>query len=850
MSKNNRQSITKTALAVGLFLQTACGAGSVQVDSPSAIGAAGAATPQSADLLVTRLATTHAAAGQTLRAFCLVQRGSDYFEPSAAVTVSVLPSPAGLVQNGSGATISATTAGSYQVACALADGSARDPNGAVLEVAPGPAVDLEVSYEHKPCYSAVDRLQLDVVVRDGHGNEIAPPAFEVTASPAAGVSGNATDGFRFSADGDYQLTVRYTGPQGGVSPMTIPVHVDATPPVVVITDPARDATVIAGSTDDAVLMVKGYVADTTSAVTSVHVGDLALSIRASTERQTFTVPFTSRWGLSVVTARATDACGNAGWVAHPFHRSPTVAAPATSAATAAAITEAMHAQVSQPFLDDHNRADLNDLASVAQAALSTFDPNQTMPRGFLLVDSPARACDGCPTGSTFVDLGLQVARDPDNAASIVFGAPRIDRLQLVAGGVEFALHLGRADLPLRIQARLEECTLGCSASQTATLHGWAGIGSLDVSGRIMVDVASGAVNASVNGLAFETVGAYVDLDCGILDSVCDQITSRVVASAVSSIQSQATQMVSEQLSPLVKSALASAGITQSISLPAPAFATVSINVQPSRLSLCGQNVGLGVPAACTNHPATPAFFDLALATKVFPSRRGASIPTNAAGALVYGGGSTTFDAATTSFGLGVRYDFVNSLFWAMWYAGGLEIPDLKAALGAAAGLDGSLAVGLAPVIMPGTNGSLFDIGIGDIKLDAQADLAALQGIPSAAGQPIDISLSASLVVGVELGVDDATGTLRMTVTDTSRIYFQVDSVGDRAYAAVLGKALSDLLARELPKFLDQIISQVQLPAFNLKDVLGLQADVTWYLQDADIAQQNGAVTVSGSIAVK
>ena len=74
----------------------------------------------------------------------------------------------------------------------------------------------------------------------------------------------------------------------------------------------------------------------------------------------------SNWGLNVLVGYAEDACGNRRVVETAYLRSGGYGAPLTESRLSARHPGGIVAQLNQPVLDDSDRNDLDDLASLAK----------------------------------------------------------------------------------------------------------------------------------------------------------------------------------------------------------------------------------------------------------------------------------------------------------------------------------------------------------------------------------------------------------------------------------------------------------------------------------------------------
>jgi hypothetical protein len=290
--------------------------------------------------------------------------------------------------------------------------------------------------------------------------------------------------------------------------------------------------------------VTGYAEDE-SEVVSLEVDDEAQAMSPG-GRADFSLPRASRWGLNVVSVTVRDACGNVGYGALPFMRSGSYYAASTAASPPTPISNALTAQLSQTVVDDGNRNDLDDLASIGQAILDGVDVNGMVVLGEVLSQGAVRTdCTGFP-GPTFESVGHAVQRHP-NPAYHLTAEVLVDELRFYDGAVGFGVRVQNVNIPLRAAVGVVQCVTGVPSSEQITVDATVGLTSLSASGIIGANVANGSVQTGVQAIDFSVNGLFLDLACGDLGWACDEITG-FITGALEGIVSDAVEgMVVDQL---------------------------------------------------------------------------------------------------------------------------------------------------------------------------------------------------------------------------------------------------------------------------------------------------------------
>jgi hypothetical protein len=595
------------------------------------------------------------------------------------------------------------------------------------------------------------------------------------------------------------------------------------------------------------VLVAGSVEDGLSPIASIEVNGVSIPVSGSDTREAFQVTKSSRWGLSIVAGTATDECGNTGTLAHAFLRSPTWYEPALWSDPTARVDQGFTARLNQQLVDDHDRSDIDDIATLVDTALSAYDFNQLVGPGAVLLESPARDdCSGCGVGPVWISDGYRVTRHPDAGRRIEIDGPWIGDVDLVDGGVSLAVSANNFAFPLRVRAESRSCTLGCEDYADVTVSGEVGFSSIAASGTLGVTYLDGDAVASLTNVELDIRGAYIDLDCGLLDGVCDSITDMIIDMALDRLEAGLVDALSTKVPPVLESALQELELSAALELPAPLDMTLNVAAGLDRLLFCGPGAGIGTPAAC---PAgDDGFAETSLSVQFFPSARGRDIPTDARGAIKRGGTIPELSATEYAFGLAAKDDLVNQLFWALWYGGGLSIDDVGAALGpdAPAGLAMSMFATLPPVVMPGRHGTEFDVGIGDVYVEFSADINGLLGNE---GEPFFLTGGAyvSFVLGMDIDIDPRTN--QIIGSFQLDPHLEVAHIDDpiARYDGVLSQMITDELQELLPDLMAESLSSMELPQLDLSGVAGLPQGTIWRLQNADLNHTADSLVFTGTL---
>jgi hypothetical protein len=753
---------------------------------------------------------------------CVLTDGERFFNPKGEVAALVSPAPTQMRVDGTSIHLIAGAPGRFQIQCQHL--GTADPVGATLTVASPGAATWSVSIPDAPCVTRSDRLHITVDVRDRFGAQVLGPAVAYSASPADGVTGSLATGLRFSVDGRYRITVRYEGPVDGAAlpPAMFDVLVDSTPPEVAFTEPARASMLEQSSS----VALSGYAADELSPIDALEVNG-ALQRTSARRREIFSLAYDARFGLSVPYAVAVDACGNTGYATLPFLRSDAYAPITTLPLDPGSSGTALALQLSQTFVDDSDRTDIDDLATVGQLAVNGIDLDAMVAAGTVLA---ARAADtGCSDyDDYYVDWGFALSRHSSTSHALLLGDVAVESLDILDDGLSFAMTVRDLSFPLRVVAQVVTCIAGEALWVSLPIDAEFGFERMHVGGELYATLEVAGVRSAL----FDTAGLYLDLDCGVLDVVCDLATGAILAAAETTIEAAVVALIEEMASAVLTERLTALEIARSIPLVEP---------------LAGE---LQVLATLSDIRFAEDALAVSLTTQIYTEDRGLPYRRPIRGAAALGGSLPTADAAAGSFAIAVKLDLLNQALWAVWFAGVLEIPDLAAVAGdrMPENSSASISAELPPILMPGEGGNLLELGLGDLRVIASIDAGRLM-YGAGASEVVDVEMSVSLVAGAELVLEEGGNKIRLETDSDPEIYFEIDVINDLEYGDFVAAKVSDLVMSELPAILSEALQAVELPTLDMGAVPGVPADTTWGLRAPSISYETGYLTFAGEVGL-
>ena len=369
-------------------------------------------------------------------------------------------------------------------------------------------------------------------------------------------------------------------------------------------------------------------------------------------------------------------------------------------------------------------------------------------------------------------------------------------------------------LPLELEATARNCMLVDFNWADIALDAAVGIEEIVITGTISMSHHDGDAAAAIDSFHPVFSGTWIDLDCGLVDFACDAITSAATGKIEEVLERTIREKVETTLPEMLEMALESQRIAPSIDLP-----------EPFNMSLM---VEAGINEVAISDPSQgEAASIIAIDASVLPAERGSSIDADAHGAIYRGAQDVTF-SSDHEFGLAVRDDFLNQMLWAVWYGGGFNV-DLQEAYAdklPAAVESASISALLPPVMMPGTDGNIMDLGLGDLLIEARVDVASLIAAqtPNAPAEIepyfMDVEMYVSSRMGARIELSEDGTSLDLHIGQDYELAFDVQNISNTEGASELGAMLSSVATMALPMMVTKVIGSYELPTLALNDLSG------------------------------
>jgi len=632
-----------------------------------------------------------------------------------------------------------------------------------------------------------------------------------------------------------------------------PVDVDkekpASAPVSEIFSPARGAFLTEGTSEDMNITVEGEVCDPTNDITSVILNGSSMSLTENGECSSFMAELNSTWGLNVLEGLVKNDIGNEVAIVQSYLRSgeyfvpPLPGGSKSRAADVVGIPDAFRARLGQDAIDDGDRSDRDDLVTILNLALSsqmgamTSFLNSAIPN--TIVNTVQPHSHQCLLQTRSNREGIIVATN----GSISIGSLQVTQLAASEGLLVIGFRTGAISQPLSVAGYLDNACLG-ELESSAT--GSVGLGASTILLTLLVETVGDEIHFDVGNVDVMPGNVNVDINLaglvGWFDGFLSSALSAIGTVFLNQVESALGDLAENQLRPLIATAV---GMN--------AFDLGDISAP-----LLG--VGIHVETETNLVEVGDGSIDYGVTANAYPSTYVKTPEQLAAGTIIGSSTLPAFDDMVGSFGLALKHDFINQVFWAFWAGGGFDfeegtdaaINQLNGALPAEGVTVASMEMSLPPVLMPGDTESELKIGTGGITLLANIE----QSNPSLfAGQPsitvtVPLTVHLSIFFTIEIGFDQDARRLVFSVVDEADIDVQI--VGAIRNDQMI--ALEMMFAQATEGLAEALIMDVSaslpIPSLGLGgSIPGIPTGLKWVLDDGVLDQASGYVRILGSVGV-
>ena len=617
------------------------------------------------------------------------------------------------------------------------------------------------------------------------------------------------------------LVVPACGSDPPNKPKTTPIVTRST---LTIDTPARAAMLQEGDLLPSSVMVSGTAMDSINTITALVVEGQTVGVSGADHEVPFSVQTQSRWGLTLLSGETVNSVGGRGEVAQSFLRSPSYFPPSTSAQASARVPDGYVARLRQQILDDGDRADVDDLATVMNRVLAVQNWNSQVQ--VCLTNSGA----GADCVANEADVGCnEIAYAIRKNGTVSVGTVAVQYIHLTGGSqprLTEQVRVTNPTIPVRVTAAASPLCVDVAQEVTGSITA----DQVVVTMTHDLDVNAGQIVLTDMSISTQWTNARVDVDFGVL-SFLGGLVSTIASAGLNTFQSTFASILSDAMAGMLPQALGTLSVPSQVTVGGiiqvgSAFTSATVGVD---------NVTLGIG---------PQFYPVAPVKDVAGTSRGA---------LRKDGGPATFPATNYSFGVAAKDDGLNQFLWAAWAAGAFDMGAVTndACFTTAVGTVVSIEAMLPPVIMPGTAGHDLDIGFGDLSVVvdlAPGFAAGASSKPGTGGAAPRATLHISWLGGASLDLDPESNKVIPALDASPEVVVQVvgaEGAGDpSAWRDVVAAAVRCEYATRI----ETVLGAFPVPAIDIGFVPGIAPGTKLGLSNGVIERMGDYSVLTGSVA--
>ncbi len=726
--------------------------------------------------------------------------------------------------------VTSTKAGAHKVACVpeTGDWNAYQLHPASLLVDPGPPAVLQVqTVPAKQVYGDGEKVQFLSVVKDSYDNVIPSATVSLSVTdPATGYKVKDPQTVQFNVDAKY--TVHLQVDQAPDIAKDVLIIVDGTPPTLTIDYPNWGDTL----TGKPSIQVTGTAADGTSGLAGLVLtpnwDDTAKkkpvlgSADPDSGLTSWATQVPAKHGLNSAQVEVTDLGGQLSKATRGYYYSGQYYPTDGAHPKDAPVKDGIQVFLGKDFIDDgvHDYNNPNDLATIIEMVLAGMDLNSLLPPN------------------------LSQGAIEIKVSNVSIKKPQVS-LEPVNGGLKMMITINDfyADIAVKATQKIGPISITVKVSGNITMSMIQIATELDVG---VTPYGGPTVKVKSTNVWLKDFKLHLNGLLGLFDF----ITNAIISSYVSTLQNTVSQMLNDQIPPLLLGILNTFAINQAVPLPAllPGMPTTTLTLASWLTTLTFTPQGLLVKLdAELSAPKGTAHVNLGAVG------RQAGCPGQAKDEFAID--------VKQRMQLAIHDDIINQLLHSIWYGGALKMDGLTAAslglTGASASMGGfsldgatfDLDLFLAPIVESCSQPTPMDLRVqaGDVYLKANLKLG---------DQPLSIGIfiSADLPASLAMGKNATTGAQELSVKiDASKLNLMMEIIditkdfadAKGAFEDILKAQINTQLANGIPG-LSNIV--VPLPAIDLGSLIpGMAPGMKLNLTLKDLVRAGGYTAIDAQI---
>lgn len=586
------------------------------------------------------------------------------------------------------------------------------------------------------------------------------------------------------------------------------------------------------------ITVEGEACDEINTITDIHINGMPAVLTENEDCTSFSAEVNSTWGLNTIEGIAKNDIGEEVKVVQSYLQSSEFSsAPELSVQKSNIISNqinnALLTRLGQELLDDGDRTDIDDIATVLYLVLNKkldeLYPNYPN----TLFGNINTTTHGCGISILYHEHtnreGVQVSKIPD----FQIGDVEIS-FTTKENRMEMEIEMGRTKLGIEVQAYED---LGCIHPNEIgrTVFGSVGFNKIRIKQSFFLEQNGNDLELGVSSPNIEFVNPNITMGTTnrpVINAILSKVSTNILQSFLGRTENYINDLIYFDIRKTLEDILLK-NTVGSIML-----GSTEVN-RETRVD----QIAIG-----------EGFIDLGIGAKVFPSIYKKDDNQLAHGSIIGSSSIPSFDGMNGSFGIGLKHDFTNQFFWAVWAGGELDFDntdDLTSEL-ANAGLDAtitSIETNLPPILMPGNINSELKIGIGEILVNTLVSPSSL-GLPDI-GNDIPLTVAVSLFFNTNFDLNSATQNLTFTLKNDPEILVQITNVSRTLEIKMLEDQFAAVISNIMEDRMKDIVQSIPIPALLLPSLEGaIPAGTKWVLDNGTIDTSSGYFKLIGTVGVE
>lgn len=743
--------------------------------------------------------------------------------------------------------------GQYRVGCFLPHASGQwDAEGVQVSVVAGEPAKWEVQLHRQGRCFTQGRLPLVWRVLDAWGNEVEDAQVELTVAPESNITRDASGGYLFLDEGEYDITLRVISPApNDLPPWHEHILVDSTPPHLEITSPMRGAMI---ESDNPEHMIQGRIVDNASRLIRVVVDGQEQVLPSTSDARSFdfAVARQSTWGLNIIEATAEDACGNVAILKQSYLHSGAYAPAATAPDPNARISQGLRVHLTQQLWDDADRSTNDDVATLLQSVLNNIPLDERLPHHLLAypdVNGNAQLQEesyNCLFYTKSQKTGVEVTRN----GPLQYDPPEVEYVRPVEGAWHVGLVFRNLRVPMKITYYNGKMCLGSlspsidavMSTREARIEATAQITNPeDPLQPPTVSLCPTCIRVNLDA---EEPNLQVDWKLASaygMGHMLDVWLNWLLAGYRENMTEALQGKIRHELSAGLEGFLQGLRLEHSLPLTAPWRGSIQVASGLDFASLKGpEGAGSGELGLYTQ------FYSRDM--QLYSPRAEVQLSDTVRGSILRDPTArlNLEPEQGQSFALAIHDDLLNQALWALWYGGAFTHRDLKQIITSSSDPEESSLLDAAtlrlffllpPVIMPGDNPGEIKLAVGDAYVDADCDLYRMFRVASPGGAPrMQAGFYFSTILTARIDIDPDEGHLIVKSVGVPEMHVQAAHISNPTFQPVVTHWLERALNRSIPPLLERTLGSFPLPVLQINRMSGIASEAVWRLHDTQLSR--------------